>query len=134
VVGLLSLVSERDFGSGFLRKKQLLHQRARQLRREQTPSEAKLWQSLRGRQFAGCKFRRQFPVRGYIADFCCPERKLIIELDGEQHLEQQEYDVDRTLELEAHGYSVMRFWNNELVENMDGVMEAIFEVLNKPSP
>ena len=117
-----------------MRKKQVLHQRARRLRSEQTPAEAKLWLTLRGRRFAGYKFRRQFPVKGYIADFCCPDKKLIVELDGGQHAEQTQYDMKRTSDLQSWGYRVVRFWNGELAENSDGIMEAIFTLLNEPSP
>ncbi len=117
-----------------MRKKQLLHQHARHLRREQTPFEAKLWRRLRGRQFGEFKFRRQFPVKGYIADLCCPEKKLIVELDGGQHLEQAPYDNERTAKLEDSGYRVIRFWNTEIAENIDGILEAIYTELNKPSP
>jgi very-short-patch-repair endonuclease len=73
-------------------------------------------------------------VKGYIADFCCPEKKLIIELDGGQHLEQREYDDQRTTHLASFGYKVLRFWNGEISENLDGVLEAIYAELNKPSP
>jgi very-short-patch-repair endonuclease len=117
-----------------LRQKQLLHQRARRLRREQTSFEAKLWKCLRGRQFDQFKFRRQFPVKGYIADLCCPEKKLIVELDGGQHLDQASYDSERTAKLEGFGYIVMRFWNSEITENIEGILEAIYTELNKPSP
>ena len=115
-----------------MRKKQILHQRARRLRKEQTPVEAILWRRLRGRQFAGFKFRRQLPVKGYIADFCCPERKLILELDGGQHLETTDYDRRRTEVLKSWGYKVLRYWNTEVVENLDGVLEEIFTCLNNP--
>ncbi|MGH7840494.1 MAG: endonuclease domain-containing protein [Candidatus Binataceae bacterium] len=112
----------------------LLYQRARRLRREQTSVEAKLWRKLRGRRFAGFKFRRQHPIEGYIADFCCSEKRLIIELDGGQHVEQAQYDNERTAGLQSFGYRVMRFWNGEISENLDGVIEAIYAELNRPSP
>ena len=114
-----------------MRKKAVLHRRGRALRREQTPAEEKLWNRLRGRETGGFKFRRQFPVKGYIADFCCPERKLIIELDGEQHSEQQEYDSARTAALGRWGYKVLRFWNSEVLERPEEVLEAIFNFLNE---
>lgn len=115
-----------------MRKKQILHQRARRLRRDQTGPETTLWRLLRGRQFASFKFRRQFPVHGFVADFCCPEKKLVIELDGDQHADpgDREYDRQRTATLQQWGYRVIRFWNTEIVENLDGVMEEIFKNLS----
>ena len=71
-------------------------------------------------------------MKGYIADFCCPERKLILELDGGQHLETTDYDRRRTEVLKSWGYKVLRYWNTEVVENLDGVLEEIFTCLNNP--
>jgi very-short-patch-repair endonuclease len=93
-----------------------------------------LWRRLRGRPFGEFKFRRQLPVKGYIADLCCPEKKLIVELDGGHHIGQAPYDNGRTAKLEESGYKVIRFWNTEIVENIDGILEAIYTELNKPSP
>jgi very-short-patch-repair endonuclease len=99
---------------------------ARKLRRTQTDAEQKLWLSLRNRRLAGLKFRRQAPVAGFIADFLCDEAKLVIELDGSQHAEN-ENDVTRTAALNAAGFEVLRFWNNEVVETLDGVLQRIVE-------
>lgn len=95
-----------------------------QLRKKSTPAERKLWSRIRDDQL-GVTFRRQHAVGNYIPDFCCPKAKLIIELDGSQHLEQEEYDQERTKHLEALGYKVIRFWNNDVVNNIDGVILAI---------
>ena len=99
--------------------------RARGLRRDSTDPESTLWNLIRNRQLLGFKFRRQVPVGKYIADFACLERKLIIELDGGHHQEQTDYDAERTEWLESRGFSVMRFWNNEIQENVDGVLGKI---------
>ena len=106
---------------------------ARQLRRDQTLAETKLWLALRSHQLENIHFRRQHPIGNYIVDFCAPRAKLIIELDGSQHLEQQEYDAERTEFLESKGYRVLRFWNSDVLNNMDGVMIKILDVLN-PDP
>lgn len=98
---------------------------ARRLRRDMTDAEKHLWKYLRNRQFEGLKFRRQQPVQNRIADFLCFEIKLIIELDGGQHSEQIAEDDERTRQLEAAGYTVLRFWNNDVLANTEGVLEAI---------
>ena len=98
--------------------------KATQLRKEPTPAERKLWAVIRNDQM-GVNFRRQHAIGKYIPDFVCLEKKLIIELDGSQHLEQQEYDQERTKYLESLGYKVIRFWNNEVTKNIDGVILAI---------
>jgi len=110
--------------------------RARNLRRRQTDAEARLWQQLRARRLEPYKFRRQFPIGSFIADFSCKERRLVIELDGGQHAEPEEIAKDRrrTLALEAWGYRVIRFWDNEVLQNMEGVVEAILETLRETSP
>jgi very-short-patch-repair endonuclease len=97
------------------------------LRHNQTEAEAKLWQVLRAHQLSDIHFRRQHAIGPYIVDFCSPRHKLIIELDGSQHLEQQEYDTKRTAYLEAKGYRVLRFWNNEVAGNLDGVLQKIMD-------
>jgi very-short-patch-repair endonuclease len=99
--------------------------KARILRKNQTDAEAALWQKLRGRGLDGYKFRRQVPVGPYVADFLCKEAMLIVEIDGGQHAEQVEYDRFRTDFLVTHGYKVVRFWNNEVLLNLDGVVEAL---------
>jgi len=102
---------------------------ARNLRKNQTDVEQILWQRLRSRQLLNCKFRRQVPFHPYIVDFVCLERFLIIELDGSQHQEQQDYDHKRSAFLNQQGYTVLRFWNNEVIENIEGVLEKILVVL-----
>ena len=95
-----------------------------QLRKKSTPAERKLWSRIRDDQL-GVNFRRQHAVENYIPDFCCPKAKLIIELDGSQHLEQEAYDEERTKFLNSLGYRVIRFWNNDVMNNIDGVILAI---------
>jgi very-short-patch-repair endonuclease len=94
-----------------------------------TEAEKRLWKYLRGRQLEGAKFRRQQPVENRIADFLCVEAKLIIELDGGQHGEQIAADVYRTRQLEAAGYTVLRFWNNDVLVNTEGVLKEIRRTL-----
>ena len=102
--------------------------RAIELRKELTPAEHKLWSMIRNDQL-GVNFRRQHAIGMYIPDFVCIEKKLIIELDGSQHLEQGEYDQQRTKCLESQGYKVIRFWNNDVVKNIEGVILAIMNAL-----
>ncbi len=103
--------------------------RARDLRAASTDVEHKLWSALRNRQLAGAKFRRQLPIDRYFADFACVEARLIVELGGSQHMEAQAYDAERTRALEAAGWFVMRFWNNDVIDNIEGVAEAILAQL-----
>jgi very-short-patch-repair endonuclease len=98
---------------------------ARRLRRDRTDAEARLWRYLRNRQMEGAKFRFQAPVGPYVADFLCVEARLIIELDGGQHGVQLEKDTARTRALEDAGYMVIRFWNNDVLANSEGVLETI---------
>ena len=105
---------------------------ARSLRRKATDAEAKLWQQVRNRRLGGFKFRRQASIGDYIADFVCAEKRLIVELDGGQH--SPEVDALRTARLEALGYRVIRFWNNDVLGNSVGVLETILrEVESRPS-
>jgi very-short-patch-repair endonuclease len=99
-------------------------ERARELRRKATPAEVLLWRHLRGAAM-GASFRRQHPIGPYFADFCCPSLKIVIELDGGQHSERAAYDEARTAFLERNGYAVIRFWNNEVRDGLDGVCEQI---------
>ena len=108
-------------------------ERAKQLRRGQTDAEAKLWSRLRAEQL-GVKFRRQHRMDGYILDFVCLERGLVIELDGSQHFDQAAYDERRTASLESMGFSVLRFWNNDVLLRTDDVLERIAAALNEPLP
>jgi very-short-patch-repair endonuclease len=104
---------------------------ARNLRRKQSDAEKKMWSVLRSRQFENNKFRRQEPIGEYIVDFVSYEKKLIIEIDGDQHNQSLEIEKDaiRTKWLEGRGYQVLRFWNNDVLLNIDGVGTSIFEAL-----
>jgi very-short-patch-repair endonuclease len=102
------------------------------LRKETTPAERKLWSRLRNDQL-GVTFRRQHAVGNYIPDFCSPRAKLIIELDGSQHLEQEEYDEERTKYLNSEGYKVIRFWNKDVLRNIEDVILAIIRAMEDES-
>lgn len=93
-----------------------------------TPAEYRLWYFLRAKRFYNLKFRRQHPIGGYITDFCCLEKMIIAEVDGGHHAEdeQREYDQERTMYLEAQGYKVVRFWNNDIFSSIDGVLERLY--------
>ncbi len=106
---------------------------ARLLRRNSTDVERRLWHRIREKQIEGFRFRRQRPIGKYIVDFVCLEAKLIVELDGGQHAEHADADTARTEFLESLGYRVVRFWNNEVLENMEGVLERIREALLQPA-
>lgn len=109
--------------------------RARQLRSNTTEAETKLWSVLRRRQLDGLRFRRQVPLGRYVVDFACYSERLVIEVDGGQHGERKPADDLRTHWLESQGYRVVRFWNNEVLENPDGVVEAIrAAVAQRPPP
>jgi very-short-patch-repair endonuclease len=99
--------------------------RAGKLRHELTPAEQKLWAYLRGNKLNGVSFRRQHAIGNYIVDFVSIKQKLIIELDGSQHLEQEEYDLERTAFLESQGYTIIRFWNNDVMNDINSVIRAI---------
>lgn len=107
-----------------------LLQKRRRLRKNLTPQEIVLWSRLRCEQM-GCKFRRQHSIGNYIVDFYCPEKKLIIEIDGTQHkrIKDTKYDAKRTQYFEFLGIKVLRFWNNEINSNLNGVILKIEEVL-----
>ena len=108
---------------------------AKSLRSHQTEAESKLWYHLRAHRFMGLKFKRQKPVGRYIADFVCWEHRLIVELDGGQHAEQTAYDRQRDAWLRSHGYTVLRFWNHDVMGEMEGVLEQIrCAVAPEPSP
>jgi len=98
---------------------------AKSLRKKATRVETILWSQLRAKQFEGLKFRRQQPIDEFIVDFVCFEKKLIIELDGGQHSQAREEDQERDNQLSGKGYTVLRFWNNEVLENLAGVLEVI---------
>lgn len=109
--------------------------RSRQLRSNATEAEKRLWHYLRSRQIRGTRFNRQFPIGQFICDFVCREHRLVIELDGGQHGAAGEYDQRRTRFLAAQGYRVIRFWNSDVLDNIEGVVMRIGEELdNRPSP
>ncbi|MEL7691306.1 endonuclease domain-containing protein [Citromicrobium bathyomarinum] len=111
--------------------------RARDMRKGMTEPETRLWLELRAGRFHGIKFRRQKVIGRYIADFAANHPKLVIELDGDTHVGQLDYDAERTSYLEAQGYRVARFSNGEVIENMDGVLQrlgAIVEMLRHAPP
>ncbi len=109
---------------------------ARKLRRTMTDAEAVLWRRLRNGQLRGFKFRRQFPVGAYIADFACWDARLVVEVDGGQHADSGS-DLVRRKEIELLGFRVLRFWNNDVLNNLEGVLAAIASELSDrghPSP
>ena len=108
--------------------------RARRLRHDQTDAERTLWARLRERRLIDAKFRRQHPVGAFITDFCCLERGLVVELDGSQHATQLEADKKRTDFLAARGFRVLRFWDNEVFENIEGILHVIAQALRDPLP
>ncbi|MGM4904131.1 endonuclease domain-containing protein [Tardiphaga sp. 866_E4_N2_1] len=106
--------------------------RSRELRANSTDAETKLWNRLRNRQIAGCKFIRQEPIGRYICDFVCREKMIVIEVDGGQHPESQR-DAMRDRYLCEQGYCVLRFWNNDVLSNIEGVLSLIDQELRKTS-
>ena len=111
-----------------------LSQNARALRTQSTDAEKLLWSKIRARQIEGCKFRRQQLIGSYIVDFVCFDRKLVIELDGGQYAVRKERDIKRDNWMKDKGFEVMRFWNNEVLQNLEGVLETIRRRLVAPSP
>ena len=107
---------------------------ARQLCGNPTDVEKLLWWKLRARQFGGWKFRRQVPIVGFVADFACLEARLIIELDGGQHSETVERDERRTAVLAQAGFRVLRFWNQQLIDELESVLATIEHALGGPLP
>jgi len=104
---------------------------ARKLRASATDAEQALWRHLKGRQLDGSKFRRQFPIAGYIVDFACVESRLVIELDGGQHLEAQAYDERRSRRISTNGYRVVRFWNDDVLLRTELVLEEVLRCLRE---
>jgi very-short-patch-repair endonuclease len=98
---------------------------AKKLRKGATRVETILWKQLRAKQIEGLKFRRQQPIGEFIVDFVCFEKKLVIELDGGQHDRDRAKDYERDKKLSEGGYTVLRFWNNEVLKNLEGVMEVV---------
>ena len=114
-------------------------QRARALRKRMTDAERLLWRHLRNRELGGWKFRRQYPVGSFIVDFICVGKNIVIEVDGGQHAENEALDLQRSAYLNKMGYRVMRFWNNQVLQETEAVLEVIFAILangkqNSPSP
>ena len=110
-----------------------INPRARKLRRAMTDAETRIWHSVRDRRLGGFKFKRQWSLGPYIADFCCIERRLVLEIDGGQH--SPEKDARRTAALRAMGYRVVRYWNNDGLGNLDGVLTSLLaELQTYPHP
>ena len=108
-----------------------LRKNAIRLRQEMTPAEQKLWGRLRAHRLAGLGFRRQLPIGRYIADFACPKYKLVVEVDGAAHAQpiNLKYDARRTEKLGESGWQVVRFWNAEIMKDLDGVCDHIVAVV-----
>jgi very-short-patch-repair endonuclease len=115
-------------GEGKVDAGRVMRQRARALRVSMTNAERKLWYALRDRRFAGFKFRRQVPIGWFIADFVCFEKRLVIEVDGGQHCESAT-DIRRDRWFAANNFRVMRFWNNDVLSNLEGVLTMLAEAL-----
>jgi very-short-patch-repair endonuclease len=112
-----------------------IQEEARKLRKAMTPAEQTLWEQLRSRRLQGLKFRRQHPVGRFIVDFYCAEHRLVIELDGDIHQGQQEYDQARTETLQGYGYRVLRFSNDMVLQHIERVLEMIVAAATPlPSP
>ena len=111
-----------------------LLKRSRQLRREPTEAESRLWSYLRLKNLDGARFRRQHTIEGFIVDFCCIKKRLIVEVDGSQHADNVAYDDERTRILERQGFRVLRFWNGDVMQSIDGVLETIFQALSGSIP
>ena len=111
-----------------------MNQLARKLRKFPTETEAHFWLHLKNRSLGGFKFRRQHPIPPYVVDFVCLERRLVVEFDGGQHAEAAARDAERSARLEAMGYRVIRFWNDEALRDMNAVLEEILRQLRGPSP
>jgi very-short-patch-repair endonuclease len=121
----------RGLGRGCLPHKNI--KLAKALRTSQTDAEMRIWQALRASRLLSYKFRRQVPIGNFIVDFVCFEKKLIVEIDGGQHLDSKT-DLTRDVKLKAQDYRVLRFWNNEITENLDGVLVVILQYLQMDSP
>jgi very-short-patch-repair endonuclease len=122
-----------EAGGGLMHKRttQKVFGNAKQLHRNMTPAEAKLWAHLRSHRLNNIHFRNQHAIGNHIVDFCSPKHKLIIELDGSQHLDQVEYDTERTDFLQAKSYRILRFWNDQVMNDINGVIQAITDILEE---
>ncbi len=107
----------------------LLKQRSRNLRKNLTDAEQKLWQKLRNKQINDHKFRRQFVLGNYIVDFICLDKRLIVEVDGGQHMDNVDYDSQRDEWLKSQNFKVLRFWNNQVFNEIDSVLAVIVKNL-----
>jgi very-short-patch-repair endonuclease len=117
----------------------MTRQFAKILRKQMTDAERLLWRHLRNRGLGGWKFRRQYPVGPFVVDFICVEKNIVIEVDGGQHAESEELDKQRSAYLNKMGFKVLRFWNNEVLQETEAVLNSIFAILsdtgkNSPSP
>jgi len=112
----------------------IAQRRARRLRNQATDAEQHLWRHLRRRQLGGHRFRRQVPIDGYIADFACLEARLVVELDGGQHGDRLRYDEHRDRRISARGFRVLRFWDNQVFQETEAVLQAILDALNSNRP
>jgi very-short-patch-repair endonuclease len=101
------------------------HGHARELRHNPTDPESILWSRLRAHRLNGVHFRRQYAIGKFVVDFCAPKNRLIIEIDGSQHLDSADYDAERTATLQSKGYKVLRFWNQDVTHNLEAVLEEI---------
>jgi len=128
--GKLSRSDSRERG----RRLSKLRDHAKEMRSQQTEAEHRLWQLVRAHRFAGYKFRRQVPLDFYVADFVCFAERLIIELDGGQHQPSSPQEAERSRFLEGQGYRILRFWNNDVMQNIDGVLHVIAEAAPAPLP
>jgi len=117
--------------SHMMNNQSTLRQKAKALRNNMTDAEKRLWIELRRRRLLGCKFRRQQPLGSYIVDFVCLSERLIIELDGGQHARELAYDRCRDHWLTEQGFTVLRFWNNNVFENIEGVLQRITDELTR---
>ena len=120
-------VSRRLTGEGFAKLQ------AKRMRQDMTVAETRLWHVLRGNRLEGFKFRRQFAIGNYVADFVCLSQRLIVEVDGSQH-EASAHDAERDAWLRSQGFQVLRLWNNDILKNMDSAVLAILAALRLPSP
>ncbi|MCL1636041.1 endonuclease domain-containing protein [Luteimonas sp. SX5] len=102
---------------------------AKRMRTIQTDAEALLWRHFRGKRFSGFKFRRQQPIGPYIVDFVCLRCRVVVEADGGQHSDALEYDAVRTAWLEAQGFRVLRFWNNDILQRIEAVLDSVLKAL-----
>ena len=108
-----------------------LRRNARRIRSAMTDAELKLWNELRAHRLMGLGFRRQMPIGGFIVDFACPEHKLVVEVDGSQHAANDAHDQARTAYLEQHGWQVLRFWNDDVLNDIDNVCTHILRVIRR---